>query len=185
MSALVNPLTRQNKFTELFPRDCRAFKKFMVNSPECFSDEDMSKLSVEVRCQKCMKELMDFVCGTSPSFFTGRMNCDGGCDLAGFWRLFGSETPLLAKVDIWVSFLSATCAVERSFSAQKEIHNQTRNRLLSERVKKLMFIRWNLRLFAGLGPEVADAVDELSSLIDEALTDAVEEGEDAVRTQLW
>lgn len=54
-----------------------------------------------------------------------------------------------------------------AFSAQKAIHSKTRNRLLSERVRKLMFVRWNLRLLVGFGPEVADAVDELAAAIDE------------------
>ena len=38
------------------------------------------------------------------------------------------------------------CAVERSFSAMKRIHTKLRNRLRNEKIRKLMFCYWNLRV---------------------------------------
>lgn len=82
----------------------------------------------------------------------------------------------------WSTGVLFICYFVRSamvFSAQKAIQSKASNLLLSEREKKLMFVRWNLRLFSGFGPELAKAIDKLPALADVALTGAVvEEDED-------
>lgn len=181
LAAAVNPLTPGEDFADLTEPALNAFRNFMANSSVFFTEDVLRDKTENERCQMFYKDLMEFFSGKSPRFVFGRKNFTAGCDIAGFWTSAGKDTPLLSKVGEWISFLSASsCAVERSFSAQKAIHSKTRNRLLSERVRKLMFVRWNLRLLAGFGPEVADAIDELATELDAAIDEAEEEGEDAV-----
>eukprot|EP00173_Palmaria_palmata_P004658 Plantae.Rhodophyta-Palmaria_palmata.ctg6783.p1 GENE.Plantae.Rhodophyta-Palmaria_palmata.ctg6783~~Plantae.Rhodophyta-Palmaria_palmata.ctg6783.p1 ORF type:complete len:494 (-),score=98.26 Plantae.Rhodophyta-Palmaria_palmata.ctg6783:161-1576(-) len=175
LAAAVNPLTSQSEFSKLFAPGTSAFKRFMANSPTFFSEAILNESSEEDRCKTFGKELMEFVSNTSPPFVAGKMIYSEGCDLAGFWLTFGSDTPLLAQVGRWISHLSASfCPAERSFSTQRAIQTKTRNRLLANRVRKLMFVRWNLRLLAGLSPEVADAMEKLAAEIDVAISDAQE-----------
>ena len=47
-----------------------------------------------------------------------------------------------------LSCAPSSCAAERSFAVQKRIRSDSRNRILSEKVKKLLFCHWNGRLFS-------------------------------------
>eukprot|EP00171_Calliarthron_tuberculosum_P016267 IDg16267t1 len=81
----------------------------MANSSSLFSKSDLRDADEDARCLVFSKELMSFASS--------------------------EDTPLLAKVERWVSFLSgSSCAVER----------------------------WNLRLLVGFRPEVADTLEELA-----------------------
>eukprot|EP00171_Calliarthron_tuberculosum_P010040 IDg10040t1 len=168
LAAAVNPLTPQTDFTDLFEPTTRASRKFLSKSLAFFSAEDLETKSVDERCQMFSRELFQFTSGTSPRFVVGRQNFTARWDLAGFWLTFGKDTPLLQKVGTWISYLSASsCVGECSFRAQNAINTKTRNRLYSQRVRMLMFVRWNLLLFAGYSPDVEDAVEELFRMAEE------------------
>eukprot|EP00173_Palmaria_palmata_P000714 Plantae.Rhodophyta-Palmaria_palmata.ctg13560.p1 GENE.Plantae.Rhodophyta-Palmaria_palmata.ctg13560~~Plantae.Rhodophyta-Palmaria_palmata.ctg13560.p1 ORF type:complete len:195 (-),score=25.38 Plantae.Rhodophyta-Palmaria_palmata.ctg13560:63-647(-) len=93
------------------------FQAFMANSPAFFSEAILNESSEDDRCKTFGKELMEFVLSTSPPFVAGKIIYSEGCDLAGFWLTFGSDTPLLAQVGRWISHLRASsCPFERSFS---------------------------------------------------------------------
>lgn len=69
-----------------------------------------------------------------------------------------------------VSLLSPTgCNTERSFSAQSLLHAKVRNRLSHERVKKLLFAQWNLRLLRNV------TTDIFEDLVDGVVTAETEE----------
>ena len=62
----------------------------------------------------------------------------------------------------------SSCAAERSFAVQKRIRTDSRNRILSEKVKKLVFFHWNGRLCRGQAFEHPNRF-ELSVLTPEEL----------------
>lgn len=67
-----------------------------------------------------------------------------------WWRFIKlqSDHSLLADIALHVLHIQPTnAAIERTFSIQKFLHRKERNRLLGERVNKLMFINCNLRTF--------------------------------------
>lgn len=170
LASILSPATKKEHFAELEPRAVKAFSRFLANSSELFPENNemtnsQRLVALDERVALFRKELLVFIAGTNPSLLVGRESCkDVGSpeEFAGFWILYGKDFPLLQKCAIWVSHLSASsCPAERSFSAQGDTHTLKRNRLLSERVKKLVYCRWNLRLFKSMSPALQDAVDEL------------------------
>jgi hypothetical protein len=55
-----------------------------------------------------------------------------------------------------LSLSRSACIVERSSSQQKNIHSPLRDRSEHSRVKKLMYLYWNLRLLDNMPLEVVD-----------------------------
>lgn len=64
------------------------------------------------------------------------------------WCKFaGVAEPDLAEFAAGTLSSSPTfCAVEKSFSAQKRIHAKENNRLTREKLQKILFSQWNLKL---------------------------------------
>jgi hypothetical protein len=65
-----------------------------------------------------------------------------------YWilHLDHSESSLLARVALVLLQISASeAAVERTFSAQDQIHSKKRNRLLDDNVEQELFIKFNHR----------------------------------------
>lgn len=110
---------KQDQFLHLFEGGEMAFKRFMAISSVIFSEDIFNDITEDAPCKLYTKLLTNVLAGTSPAFVTGRMNFTEGCDLAGFWLTLGKDTPLLAKVERWVFFLSpSSCAVERYSNAK-------------------------------------------------------------------
>lgn len=178
LAAVLSPATVQTNFAELVPRALHAFSHFLVNSPEIFSAEELQSTTEEERVSQFRSQLLVFIAGTIPSLLMGRDSCRNFStpeEFAGFWILYGNDVPILQKCGVWISYLSASsCPAERSFSAQSNTHSKKRNRLMSERVKKLVYCRWNLRLFSSMSPALQDAIDELFEL-DGALKEMLDE----------
>lgn len=64
-----------------------------------------------------------------------------------WWESFGSKCPLLQQLAICI--LTQPCSAsgcERNWSVFEEIHTRKHNRLLKERLDKLVFVNYNLRL---------------------------------------
>jgi len=64
-----------------------------------------------------------------------------------YWKHYKSfpKTAMLAKIGARLSSIPASSAgVERSFSTQKRIHTQVRNRLSDKNIDKIMRIQWSL-----------------------------------------
>lgn len=182
LGAVLSPATEQANFAELVPRALNAFSHFLVNSPEIFAAEELQPTTEKQRVSQFRSQILIFIAGTIPSLLMGRDSCRNFTtpeEFACFWILYGKDVPILQKCGIWVLYLSASsCPVERSFSAQSSTHTKKRNRLMSERVKKLVSCRWNLLLFNNMSPALQDAVDELFEL-DEALKEMLDECDEA------
>lgn len=75
------------------------------------------------------------------------------------WMTYGKKEMYPELFECAVRTLSispSSCAAERSFSMQERIRTKSRNRLHSEKVKKLAFAHWNMRLRAEQGLDAAD-----------------------------
>lgn len=182
-AASVSPETPAEDFFGIIPRAKRAFQKFLVNSPGIFSKDELSETKPEERVAEFHKQLLMFVGGNVPSILIGREEYKaigvvgreeykaGFACVGGFWKVYGHEINFLKRVGMWISHLSpSSCPAERSFSAQKLTHSLKRNRLQSEKVRKLTFSRCNLRLFDGLSPHISDSIDSLIDIVDEYLS---------------
>lgn len=65
------------------------------------------------------------------------------------WHLYSSAYAALSAVALALLSVSASeAAVERTFSAQGDIHSDKRNRLLDSSVESELFVRWNTRALA-------------------------------------
>lgn len=63
------------------------------------------------------------------------------------WESFGSKCPLLQQLAIRILTQPRTASgCERNWSVFEQIHTRKRNRLLKERLDKLVFVNYNLRL---------------------------------------
>jgi len=68
-------------------------------------------------------------------------------DLVLWWKsLFSSHTKLVQLAKMVLSVLPTTGAAERNWSAFGYIYSKNRNSLLNNRVNKLIYIYWNLRI---------------------------------------
>jgi len=72
-----------------------------------------------------------------------------------WWQsLFSSSYPELTALAKWALCIAPTTgAAERNWSAFGHIHSKKRNRLLNERVNKLVYIYWNLRIKERIGDQ--------------------------------
>jgi hAT family C-terminal dimerisation region len=78
-------------------------------------------------------------------------DCEQPISSVGWWRIFGAGFPEPTSVAVTVLSLSpSSWSVERSFSQQKRIRSLNRNRLMQTKVKKLMYVHWNLWNHRGL-----------------------------------
>ena len=67
--------------------------------------------------------------------------------IAEWWNMYGEEAPNLRNIAIKV--LSQTCTssgCERNWSTWSLIHTKLRNRLAIEKLHKLVFVHYNMRL---------------------------------------
>jgi hAT family C-terminal dimerisation region len=70
----------------------------------------------------------------------------------------------------FLTVVSSSCPLERSFSLQKRIHSKVRNRLAHETVRQLMFVHCNPKLLEPNGPVGDDDLDFLESAMVAAVT---------------
>ena len=79
-----------------------------------------------------------------------------------WWQsLFSSSYPELTILAKWALCIAPTTgAAERNWSAFGHIHNKKRNQLLNERVNKLVYIYWNLRIKERIGDQKSYWFDE-------------------------
>lgn len=84
-------------------------------------------------------------------------------DITVWWKSCFSDMPELLQLAVYALSISPTSgAAERNWSAFGFIHCQRRNRLSTERVDKLVYLYWNLRMFRGIpdyGPYVGATID--------------------------
>lgn len=66
-----------------------------------------------------------------------------------WWTAICSTTQLSKIAAAILSLPASSAATERSFSSFEGVHSKKRNRLLNERIHKLVFIRHNSRLLCG------------------------------------
>eukprot|EP00253_Pinus_taeda_P029752 PITA_29752 len=96
-----------------------------------------------------------------------------------WWIGCGTEAPQLQELDIRVlsqPYNASSC--ERNWSVFKHIHSKKRNRLEHERLEKLVFIYYNLRMLTkqvqpkGTDPILLDSIDlESNWVVEEETTD--------------
>ena len=73
-----------------------------------------------------------------------------------FWKIEGNKWPNLQSIGLRVfSLVASTGASERNFSTLGFIHNDLRNKLTDEKVKKMTFIKQNKK-YAHIEEEVDD-----------------------------
>ena len=86
-------------------------------------------------------------------------------DALSWWAVFGSTSPLFPIARQVLSLTTSGCNTERSFSCQGNIHTRIRNKLRQEKVEKLLFVSWTLRLLHGVSSEVLeDTTKSIASL---------------------
>mmetsp|Transcript_2871 Transcript_2871/g.10321 ORF Transcript_2871/g.10321 Transcript_2871/m.10321 type:complete len:132 (+) Transcript_2871:410-805(+) len=89
-----------------------------------------------------------------------------------FQTWVSTSAPELAELAVTVHSILAGCVrVERSVKVQKLIHSKVRNRLLHEKVRKLVYIYMNARILNKFPPELY----ALEDMLEENTADEVED----------
>jgi hypothetical protein len=66
---------------------------------------------------------------------------------ASWWMMFGSSTPALQKLAVWlVSQCVSSSGCERNWSTFALLHTKVRNRLTHKKMNKLVYVNYNLHL---------------------------------------
>ncbi|GAB0096399.1 hypothetical protein DMENIID0001_119050 [Sergentomyia squamirostris] len=79
-----------------------------------------------------------------------------------WWYYYFDNTDICKVATVILKSPATSSAVERSFSAQKLIHTQQRNRLDNSKVDKLLYVKHNLRWCPKMSPEEDDGSDNES-----------------------
>ena len=118
---------------------------------------DNDSPTIEELRQQAKSEWSDFVGRTATSSFSG---LDGDIidiravhdkeqrrfDARSVWHLHSAQAPVIAHAAVaLLSISSSEAAVERTFSAQGDVHSDRRNRLGDDTVEAEMFIKFNER----------------------------------------
>lgn len=162
LAAVDSPLTKHSEFCALLPRAKNALNKFLVDFREIFCERELEVNSAAKREEMFTNEVLMFVAGTLSSLIVGRSTFKKGMDMEGLWQMYGQDLPLLKKISVWTSFLSASpWPCECTFSAQKATYTLQRNFLRNEKVKNLVFTLNIMRPLNGLPPGIDDAIEDL------------------------
>lgn len=151
-ATLLDPNCPEALFSELYIKSSGVLRKYFVNSADVFSPaelEDESDAGVDTRLRVLSAEIGSYIAGCD-KFGIGRSGVNLSLTAAAWWRVFGTSTPHLQVIAVSLAELSASsCSAERWFSQQKNMHPLLWNRGSHNRVKKLMYCHWNLRLLSG------------------------------------
>ncbi|TVU12808.1 hypothetical protein EJB05_46468, partial [Eragrostis curvula] len=98
-----------------------------------------------------------------------QMACDNKTSPAQWWAMFGRETPTLQRLAMrLVSQCCSSSGCERNWSTFALVHTKVRNRLTHQKLHKLVYVNYNLRIRlkeAGLyKPPEDDPFDKLMEL---------------------
>jgi hypothetical protein len=105
--------------------------------------------------KKVLGEWTNFIgkAGTFKFGFTAEV-LEACTDQLAWWAAWGSDAPILTNIArALLSLPSSSAAAERNWSTYGLIHSKLRNRLSPDRLKKLVYIYFNLRALAKV-PEV-------------------------------
>jgi hypothetical protein len=76
-----------------------------------------------------------------------RLAVDRGTSLASWWSMFGSQTPTLQRIAMkLLSQCASSSGCERNWSSFGFIHTKLHNKLGHNKLHKLVFVNYNLRL---------------------------------------
>jgi hAT family C-terminal dimerisation region len=139
-----------------FDKAKEALIQHFVTSPRVFREKKMTTLTVDDCLGVLLYKLSAFISATG-SFAGGVQHRGKRCKQlivgTAWWRFFASDYNELSRIAVTVLSLAPTsCVVERSFSQEKNIHSLLRNRLEHNKVKKLMYLYWNLLLLDNVPP---------------------------------
>jgi hypothetical protein len=151
-----------------FDKGKEALTQYFISSPRVFRENELTRLTVEDRMGVLRFQLSAFVSGTG-SFAGGVQHRGVGCKQlivgSAWWRFFGSDYKELSRSAVTILSLSpSSCVVERSFSQQKNIHSLLRNRLEHSKVRKLMYVYWNLRFLDNMPLDMVDMFESVLEL---------------------
>jgi len=107
--------------------------------------------------------------GEFSSDIARRMAIDRRTSPAAWWATFGGDTPVLQRVARrLLSRCAASSGCERNWSTFAYIHTKLRNRLSHQKLDKLVFVNYNLRLRLQRAIRVVDPYDydPVSSFMD-------------------
>jgi len=110
--------------------------------------------------------------GEFSSDIVRRMVIDHRTSPAAWWATFGGDTPVLQRVARHLlSRCAASSGCERNWSTFAYIHTKLRNRLSHQKLDKLVFVNYNLRLRLQRAIRVVDPYDydPVSSFMDLSL----------------
>jgi hAT family C-terminal dimerisation region len=127
-----------------FDKAKEALIQHFGTSPLVFREKEMTTLTVDDRIGVLLYQPSAFISATG-SFAGGVQHRHKRCKhlIVGtaWWWFFGSDYNEFSRIAVTVLSLSPSSAVvERSFSQQKNVHSQLRNRLEHGKVKKLMYL---------------------------------------------
>jgi hAT family C-terminal dimerisation region len=138
-----------------------------VTSPRVFRENEMTTLTVDDRMGVLLYPLSAFISATGSFAEVHRRGkrCKQLIVGTAWWRFFGSDYNELSRIAVTVLPLSpSSCVAERSFSQQKNIRSLLRNRLEHSKVKKKMYLYWNLRLLDNIPLDVVDMFESVLEL---------------------
>jgi len=110
--------------------------------------------------KKVLGEWTNFIgkAGTFKFGFTAEV-LEACTDQLAWWAAWGSDAPILTNIArALLSLPSSSAAAERNWSTYGLIHSKLRNRLSPDRLKKLVYIYFNLRALAKVPEVVAQPV---------------------------
>ncbi|KAF0461297.1 zinc finger bed domain-containing protein 1-like [Gigaspora margarita] len=121
-----------------------------------------------------LKELANYIGKTGPFSSThlwGKLKEDP----IEWWNLVSNRAPNLSEVALKVFSIPASSASsERNWSTFGFIYSKNRNRLDDKRVKKLVYLYWNLRILRQLNQPIDYNYDDLESIKETAGTNIKE-----------
>ncbi|KAK3124751.1 hypothetical protein QOZ80_7BG0592000 [Eleusine coracana subsp. coracana] len=100
-------------------------------------------------CMSALQEAENYRRNTGPftSDLARKMVYDSKTSPAQWWAMFGTETPTLQKLALrLVSQCCSSSGCERNWSTFALIHTKVRNRLSYQKLHKLVYVNYNLRI---------------------------------------
>jgi hypothetical protein len=154
-----------------FDKDKEALIQDFASSPRVFCENELMRFTADGRMGVLLNQLSAFISRIG-SFAGGVQHRGAGCKQlivgSAWWRVFGSDIKELSRIAVTVlSLYPSSCVVERSFCQQNNIHSLLRNRLELSKVKKLMYLYWNLGLLDNMPLDVVDMFESVLELDEE------------------
>jgi hypothetical protein len=181
---LCDPVTRDKMPVEVTDKQIKGTFIILLPAIRCLTDKQIKGVggwllkhykNDEKKTATVYAELLELRAKSGP--FSRPLDWEAAkkMDLVLWWKsLFSSHTELIQLAKWALSISPTTGAAERNWSAFGYIHSKSRNSLLNDRVNKLVYIYWNLRIRERIGDERNTWFDDEEDKDEEKDKDLVE-----------